>query len=183
MHPPKVIADINDSIFGAKIHFDMWWALAGEARGELKQTMNKHADYFVGVWDAHYTSFYVYFGNLFDRRKDSSSIPTYLTIMQRKFGAVDTKPFRVEFEALAGRAEPLLMARHKTIAHIDANQTEKDIFKELDFTWSEVQLVLADTIAFVAKLQGFSTASDLRIPPEGRIREATFKVLRKLGEA
>jgi hypothetical protein len=145
--------------------------------------MNDHADYFLGVWDAHYTAFFVYLAHLFDRRKDSSSIPTYLGLLDNKFGRAEVQELRDEFEVIARRAEPLLKARHKTVAHVDARLTEKDIFAEVDITWNEVKVVLAQTIQFVAKLRGSSDPSELGVPRDGRLRDATFKVLRKLGEA
>jgi hypothetical protein len=55
--------------------------------------------------------------------------------------------------------------------------TERDVFLSIDITWKEVRQILAATVAFVLKLCGASSPGEVGIVRDGRMREATFKVL------
>lgn len=183
MKPSKVLADVLDSATGAKAHFDMWWAMAGDVRGELKQAMHANTDYFAAAWNAHYVAFFVYLAHLFDKRADSSSIPTYLSILESQGGREDLAEIRKEYERLAARAEPILKARHKTVAHIDAKQTSKEFFSSVGIIWKDARSVLNDSVSLAVRLANGNDPSALGIPRDGRLRDATFKVLRTLHEA
>lgn len=180
MQSSKVLADILTSTIATKAHFDSWWALAIDAKGDLKVTMNRHADYFVGAWDAHYTSFFVNLAHLYDRRVDSSSIPTYLNLKYGDDLSPLSKSLQADFSHLADRARPLLLARHKTVAHVDAKLTEKDVFELVNMTWEEIRHVVQETVGYVAKLHGVSSPGEIGIPRDGRLQEAVFKVIRAL---
>lgn len=183
MNSSKVLADVLDSAAGAKVHFDMWWAMAGEARGELKQAMYANTDYFVAAWDAHYVAFFVCLAHLFDKRADSSSIPTYLSIIENQGGREDLVEIREEYNRLAARAEPMIIARHKTVAHIDAKQTSDEFFSSVEIIWGDARSVLNDSVTLAVRLAHGNDPAELGIPREGRLRDATFKVLRTLYEA
>lgn len=183
MKPSKVLADVLDSAAGAKVHFDMWWAMASEARGELKQAMHANTEYFVAAWDAHYAAFFVCLAHLFDKRADSSSIPTYLSILESQGGREGLAEIREEYNRLAARAEPIIKARHKTVAHIDATQTSKELFSSVEIIWKDARSVLNDSVSLVVRLANGNDPSELGIPRDGRLRDATFKVLRTLHEA
>lgn len=43
--------------------------------------MNEHNDFFRASQDAHYTACFIYLAHLFDKRSDSSSLPTYLAAL------------------------------------------------------------------------------------------------------
>jgi hypothetical protein len=182
MMKSKVFSDVLDSTAGAKAYFDSYWALASEATGDLKAVMRKHPEYFATTMNAQHTAFFVYFAHLYDTRKDSSSIQKYLEELRCERGDVYIAPLAAEFDALKDRAKPLLTARHKTVAHIDALKTEKDVFLSIDITWKEVRQILAETVVFVLKLHGASSPGDVGIVRDGRMREATFKVLHALRE-
>lgn len=182
MSRSKTLVDIHESSLAAKIHFDAWWALAGEAKGARKVTMHKHQDYFGAAWNAQYMSFFVCFAHLFDRRPDSSSLPTYLAKLKAEEGEAVAAPLFAEYESLASRAKPLIVARHKAVAHVDAELTEKDVFLELNVSWKEIRDVLTETINFVVKILGAKSPDELGFPRDGRLRDATFRVLDALSE-
>ena len=182
MNPSKVLADILDSATGAKVHFEMWWAMAGDARGELKQAMRSNTEYFAAAWDAHYIAFFVCLAHLFDKRIDSSSIPTYLSILESEGGREDLAEVRVAYEQLVARADPLIKARHKTVAHIDAKKTSAEFFTSVEIIWKDVRSVLNDSVSLVVRLANSQDPSELGIPRDGMLRDATFKVLQALHE-
>ena len=84
-----------------------------------------------------------------------------------------------EYAALSARARPLVTARHKTIAHVDARLTEKDVFAPLNITWNEVRDIIYESSEFVAKLASAPSGS-IGIPRDRRLIEATLKLIRAL---
>ena len=86
-----------------------------------------------------------------------------------------------EFADLAVRARPLLIARHKTVAHVDAQLTEKDVFKPLNITWNEVRDIIYDSAEFVGRLATVPSSSVTAIPRDRRHIEATLKLIRSIG--
>ena len=180
MTPVKILGDLITSATSAKCHFEVWWAQVSEAKPGLVGVMNQHSDFFRASADAHYTAFFVYVAHLFDKRPDSSSIPTYLNAATETSDPVALASLRTEFEALAARAAPLITARHKTVAHIDARLTEKDVFAPLNITWDEVRDIVYDSAKFVAKLGGATDLGSIGICRDRRLIESTLKLINAL---
>lgn len=180
MNRAKVLSDLITSATGAKTHYDVWWAQMSEAKPALAGAMNKHADFFRASQDAHYTACFIYLAHLFDRRADSSSLPTYLSLIRNEIDVVKFQEIEARYTALADRAAPLVTVRHKTVAHVDARLSEKDVFGPLNITWNEIRKIIHDTAAFVTELAGASHEGAIGIPRDGRLSEATLKVLRAL---
>nr|WP_257216478.1 hypothetical protein [Allopusillimonas soli] len=182
MTPSKIIGDLVDSAIGAKAHYEIWWAQASEAKPHLLRVMNAHSDFFRASYNAHYTAFFVHFAHLFDPRPDSSSIPTYFSAIRATADPMVLAALEAEFENLFVRARPLVIARHKTVAHVDARLTEKDVFAPLKITWNEVRDIIYESVQFVAKLAS-SDSGSLGIPRDRRLIEVTLKMIRALDKS
>lgn len=180
MSPSKILGDLVDSAIAAKTHYEVWWAQASEAKPKLVELMNAHSDFFHASSDAHYTAFFVNVAHLFDGRADSSSIPTYFAAIRPITDPTAMAALESEFAALSLRARPLVVARHKTVAHVDARLTEKDVFGPLNVTWNEVRDVIYDSAEFVARLAAAPSGS-IGISRDRRLIEATLKLIRALG--
>lgn len=180
MKPSKILADLISSATGAKTHYDVWWAQMSDAKPHHVGVMNEHNDFFRASQDAHYTACFIYLAHLFDKRSDSSSLPTYLAAIRGS--TVPTKFQDIEscFTALARRAAPLVTVRHKLVAHVDAGLSEKDVFGPLKITWNETRSIIYDSAAFVEKLADIPHQGAVGIPRDGRLGEATLKLLRAL---
>jgi hypothetical protein len=176
----KVLGDLITSATSAKVHFEVWWALASEAKPGLVSVMNAHSDFFRASYDAHYTAFFVYLAHLYDKRPDSSSISTYLREAGSTIDAAVLQKLHAEYDGLAARAAPLITARHKTVAHIDAKLSEKDVFAPLGVTWNQVRDVVYESATFVAKLAGTSDLGSIGISRHRRLIEATLRLIRAL---
>lgn len=142
--------------------------------------MNKHSDFFRASRDAHYTACFIYLAHLFDKRSDSSSLPTYLAVVRSITEPTKFQDIEARFSSLASRATPLITVRHKTVAHIDAALSEKDIFGPLNITWQEVRSIIYDAATFVEQLAGAPHQGAIGIPRDGRLGEATLNLLRSL---
>ncbi len=180
MTPAKILNDLVTSAASAKSHFEVWWAQASEAKPSLAGVMNRYSDFFRASADAHYTAFFVYLAHLFDKRTDSSSIQTYLNAVGTTLEPKKLASLRVEFDALAIRAAPLITARHKSVAHIDARLSEKDIFAPLNITWNQVRDIAYDSAKLVAKLAGTTDLGSIGIPRDRRLIESTLKLIEAL---
>jgi hypothetical protein len=142
--------------------------------------MNAHRDFFLASYDAHYTAFFVYLAHLYDTRRDASSIPTYLREGASTIDAALLRSLQAEYDALAARAAPMIKARHKTVAHVDAKLSDKDLFATLAVTWNQIRDVVYDSATFVAKLAGTSDLGSIGICRDRRLIEATLRLLRTL---
>jgi hypothetical protein len=179
MTPSKILGDLVDSAIAAKAHFEVWWAQASEAKPHLVGIMNAHSDFFHASYDAHYTAFFVNLAHLFDPRADSSSIPTYFMAIRPTANSAALAALESEYAILAAKARPLVVARHKTVAHIDAQLSEKDVFAPMNVTWNEVRDVIYDSAEFVSQLAAAPSGS-IGIPRDRRLIEATLKVIHAL---
>lgn len=179
MTPSKILDDLVESAIGAKAHFEIWWAQASEAKPHLLRAMNAHSDFFRASYNAHYTAFFVNFAHLFDPRPDSSSIKTYFSAIRATADPDAFALLEAEFAQLCSRARPLVIARHKTVAHVDARLTEKNVFSPLNITWDEIRDTIYDTVEFVAKLAS-ARGECLGIPRDRRLIEATLKMIQAL---
>lgn len=177
MKPSTLLADLITSATGAKTHFDIWWAQVSDAKPAFVSVMNTHSDFFLASQDAHYKAFFINLAHLFDKRSDSSSLPTYLNAIRTKTDPTRLLDLETRYAVLATRADPLVTVRHKTVAHIDARLTEKDVFAPLNITWNEIRSVINDTGAFVTELAGAAHSGEIGIPRDGRLAEATLRLL------
>lgn len=177
MIPSKLLNDLIASAIGAKAHYNMWWAQVNEALPHFEREMNEHSDFFLACRDAHYTAFFVHVARLFDHRHDSSSLFNYLKAIRNQTDPARMSVLDARYDSLLVRAKPLLTIRHKTIAHIDARLTEKDIFAPLNITWNEIRSIINDTAIFVTELAGASQPGEVGIPRDGRLSEATIRLI------
>jgi len=176
----KVREDILQAAIGSKAHYDVWWAQVSEGRAQFPAALHQYSDFFGASQDAHYTAFFIYFGQLFDKRRDTSSIATYLRLAKRSIRSRDYSALHSEYLALAGRAEPLLTVRHSLIAHVSAALSEREVFRPLGVTWNEIRARIHDASAFVARAVGAAAPGDVGIPRDGRLYESTVAVLEAL---
>jgi hypothetical protein len=181
MRSAKVLGDIVNSAIGAKTHFDMWWAQASEGRSEIARVRNAHSDFFLATRDAHYVAFFVYFGQLFDKRADASSIKNYLKSVKQATEPVLLSTYEAQHDLLMSRAKPLLSVRHLRVAHKNAQLTESDVFAPLKITWFQIRDIIYDSADFVAKLTGAKHCGEVGIPLAGRLEEATNALYIALG--
>jgi hypothetical protein len=180
MKHAKILSDLISSAAGAKTHYDIWWAQMSDAKPQLTGVMNKHSDFFLASQDAHYTACFIYLAHLFDKRSDSSSLPNYLSLIHSSTEPAKFQNIEARFSALANRAAPLIKVRHKTIAHIDAALSERDVFTPLNITWNKVRSIIYDTAEFVEQLAGAPHQGAVGIPRDGRLGEATLRLLHSL---
>jgi AbiU2 len=183
-HMPKVsvLGDLVQSARSAKAHYGVWWALVSEARPKLVPTMNEHSDFFLTVQDAHFVAFHTYAAHLFDRRPGSASIPAYLKELKKKgVEARRVAEFEAEYKGLELRAKPVLSARHKIVAHVDARLTDSEVYGQTVATWNQIRDVIFEAAQFVAKLAGCEAQpGTIGIPHDRRLPDATLRLIRTL---
>ena len=87
-----------------------------------------------------------------------------------------------EYRALAKRAKPVITARHKSVAHVDALLTEKEVFRiEPRITYMQMRDVIYDAASFVAKLAGHEAdPGSIGIARIGRLIESTPRLIKAL---
>jgi hypothetical protein len=135
--------------------------------------MNSHSDFFRASYDANYVAFFVYLAHLFDKRPDSSSIPTYFSAAASIIDPTELQILQEHYLPLAERGVPLVTVRHKTVAHIDTCLSEDDVFSPLNITWKQVQEVVYDSAAFVARLAGTNDPGSIGICRDGQRGSST----------
>jgi hypothetical protein len=178
----SVISDLVSSASAAKVHFEVWWAQASEAKPTLVRQMQSHSDFFRASFDAHYMAFHTYVGHLFDTTPKTASIPAYLKEMRARTPTAEYLAIETEYKRLAHRAKPIITARHKTVAHIDAVLTEKEVFSlDPKMTYDEIRDVIYDSAQFVAKLAGHEQQPGaIGIARTRRLIDSTLRLIRAL---
>jgi hypothetical protein len=178
----SVLADLVNSATAAKVHFEVWWAQANEAKPGLLRQMNAHSDFFRASYDAHYMAYHIYVGHLFDATPRTASISAYLKEIKSRTPAAEHKVLEAEYKILLKRAKTLVVARHKTVAHIDQFLTEKEVFAQADpTTYNQTRDLIYDVAQFVAKLSGHEhDPGAVGIARNRRLIEATLTVIRAI---
>ena len=182
MNRNKITKDIIAAAVGAKTHFDIWWTLASEARLRFSMPMTEHSDFFNATHDAHYVAFFIYFAQLFDKRRDAISLTRYLQLKKADLNSDQYDKFCEWHARLLKNAQPLLEIRHNLIAHVNAMHTENSLFSTLDATWNGMRETIYEVGHFVAQLVGVRDVGQIGIPRDGRLNEATIRLLQSLGE-
>ena len=180
MDNAKILEDLISSAIGAKVHFEVWWAQRSETKPKPLSAVYKHSEFFLISQDAHYIAFFVYLAHLFDGRKDSSSIPTYLANAKDKYEISHLHRLQLTYLALAQRAEPLILARHKAVAHVDASLSQDDIFGPMSMTWKDVRVIIYEATTLVSELAGARDPASIGIPHDRRLIEVTLKLINAL---
>ena len=180
MNSTKVLKDIVASATGAKTHYDLWWAQVSDAKPTYARVTNRHSDFFLASQDAHFKTAFVYFDHLFDKREDSSSIPKYLDLIKKVTEQQAFQELNSNCQALAVRAKPVLIIRHKLVAHIETKLSENDIFADINLTWNEIRNTIHDVATYVEKLAGAPNHGAVGIPRDGRLSEATLRLFEEL---
>jgi AbiU2 len=144
--------------------------------------MNAHVDFFRASYDAHYVAYHVYVGVLFDTTKGTASIAAYLQELKQYTQVVKHDALVLEYEALRQRAKTLVIARNKTVAHIDRFLTDKAVFAEAPaISYDQTRDLIYDTARFVAKLAGYENdLGSIGIGRDRRLSEATLTLIRAL---
>lgn len=183
MNVTKILNDLINSASCAKAHFEVYWTLVSDiSRPRYINTMNEHNDFFRTTINAHYTAFFVYFAHLYDPRRDSSSIPNYLKAIDAQSDPLVFSALQKDYERLTNRAKPLLIGRHKSVAHIDITLTEKEVFQDLPISWNEIRSVVYDSALYVAKLAGTSDLGSIGICRDNRLSDSTAHLLATLSK-
>lgn len=180
MKRSKVLADLLQAAIGSKTHFDIWWTQASEGRLLHPGAFDSHRDFLAASQDAHYTAFFIYFAQMFDSRRDVSSLPTYLRLIKNHIEVAKHTELLAEYQALAIRAESLLTVRHTLVAHVSSALDETDVFQPLRITWHEIRDRIYEASDYVSRLAGASSPGEVGIPRDGRLNEATLRVLQAL---
>ena len=183
MNTTKTVSDLLAAAIGAKTHFDAWWTLSSQAKLDFPDEMKDHPDFFSAVRDAHYTAYVVYFAQLFDKQSSAISLRKFLRhrkakIENDKFSELDAK-----LTDLERRAAGLLKIRHNLVAHVNGTRSEDEIFKELKTTWYTIRDTIYDSANFTAELVGADNPSSVEVPRNGRISDATNRLLFQLRRA
>jgi AbiU2 len=178
----KILKDIVGSATAAKAHFEVYWAQVSEAKLLYLQSMDRHSDFFRASIDAHFTSSFVYLGHLYDENKDASSIASYLKEIKATSDDTEFKLLGREYDVLAARAKPLVVVRHKAVAHINKALTEADVYGSAGMTWNEIRSVFYDSAKFVGKLAGERFPGEIGIPCDRRLIESTLRLIAALPE-
>jgi hypothetical protein len=176
----KTLKDLVKSATACKTHFEVYWAQVSDAKPSLLPSMNAHSDFFRASVDAHFTSFFVYLGHLYDKRADASSIASYLKEIKPTRNVDEFNLLQREYDGLALVAKPLIEVRHNVIAHVNRALTDADIFESTEMTWNEVRSVIYDSAKFVAKLAGERFPGEIGIPRDRRVIESTLQMIAAL---
>ena len=73
----------------------------------------------------------------------------------------------------------MVKARHKSVAHVDAFLSEREVFADLSFTWNELRDVIEDSCTLVRALVR-DAALSRAVFDGSRYGDATLELIRAL---
>jgi hypothetical protein len=159
----KALLPIDDRIEAAaqlvlrsRIFFDIWFYFeSNDTRSSLINTMRDYNEFFRFAPHAHFVAFVVSIAAVFDKRRDTLSLPNLVTEMSAT--NLLSAQAQSEIGSLADQAAPLVskvrILRHNAFAHRSASFLYNDIFKAAKVTalqmrdLTEIALKIANQLA------------------------------------
>jgi hypothetical protein len=124
----KILFDVFESTIEARAHWQCWWAMGNQAKLTLRPQLNRYSDFFNITERAHFNSLFINLGNLFDKRRDASSLDHYFRLARDRFSTHEIAEFRARLAGHEQAREGALVIRNGVIAHKTAGQTERQVF-------------------------------------------------------
>ena len=181
MHAPssKIFFDILESTTEAAGHWQVWWAIANQARPSLVSRMNRFPDFFLATERAHFNSIFVNLAHLFDKRRDVSSIEKYLKSAKNAYSAGELKSISNRLAKHTAARVGVLEIRNHVIAHKNAGLSERQVFAKAGLRPRMIGNLVVECVAvvnFFAERENWSN----RIFTSQRLSVATLGVLRAI---
>jgi AbiU2 len=119
-------------VLRARIYFDVWFYFEGrDTRAGIMETMQEYSEFFRFAPHAHFVAFIVSIAALFDKRRDTITLPGLV----REMGKANLLPAQTKSDvtALIAQAGPLVskitILRHNAFAHRSATLSYDEAFK------------------------------------------------------
>jgi hypothetical protein len=140
---------INDRVYGAvqlvlraRIFFDIWFYFeAKETRSSILNTMQEYSEFFRFMPHAHQVAFIVTIATLFDKSRNTISLPHLVREMTRSKQL--SEQTQAEVNELLDKLKPLeskiIILRHKAFAHRSAHASYDDVFREAKVTAKQMR--------------------------------------------
>jgi AbiU2 len=142
-------------VLRSRVFFDIWFYFEGNTRAGILDTMREYNEFFRFAPHAHLAAFVVTMVALFDKRRDTISLPG----LAREMKSANLLPAQTqsEVDALISRAAPLVskigLLRHNAFAHRSATLSYDDVFNLAAVTaaqmreLTEIALKIANVLA------------------------------------
>jgi hypothetical protein len=172
---PRALPPLNDRLERAahlvvrsRIFFDIWFYFEGKDTGPaIIDTMRRFWAFFQYDPEAHFVSFVIYIAALFDKRRNTISLPHLVKDARQSIRNADV----VEVDALLAQANPLAtkvtILRNEVFAHRSATISYDDAFKEADVTPDQLRDLTELALKIVNRLlraRGCANYSFDRLP-------------------
>jgi AbiU2 len=147
MGNPPHVSTLNDRVERAtylsvrsRVFFDIWFYFEGkDTRPAIINTMGRFSGFFEYDPEAHFAAFVIYIAALFDKRRNTISLPHLAREVKKK----TTIEKADEIDALLQQAEPLAnkvaILRNKVFGHRSANISYDDVSQQAAVTADELR--------------------------------------------
>lgn len=139
-------------VLRARVFFDIWFYFeSNDTRPSLLDIMQEFSEFFRFAPHAHFVAFVVTTAALFDRRRDTISLPGLVREMEQA-NRLPTRT-QADLNALIKQAQPLaakiVLLRHNAFAHRSSTLSYDDAFKAAAVTAAQMR-DLTDTALKIA---------------------------------
>jgi hypothetical protein len=148
----KVLADLIESSIEAKAHYQIWWALAHQARPRLDKQMERFPDFFIATQRAHFDSMIMHLAHLFDKDHATANIKKYISEAPT-IRSVDRLLLKKQLALMHPVVKAVLIIRHNVVAHRNAAHAEHQWFKKAGTTPNQVRALINSAVALVETLR------------------------------
>lgn len=149
----KVLVNLIESATDAKAHYQIWWALANQARPRLVRQMNRFPDFFIATQRAHFDSMIVHLAHLFDKQPAATSIEKYLSVARSILPVMDLSSLGKQLALMHPVIKAVLTIRNNVVAHKNADLTDRQVFKKAGVTPNQVRDLINSAVAVVEYLR------------------------------
>jgi AbiU2 len=144
---PRALPPLNDRleraahlIVRSRIFFEIWFYFEGkDTRPAIIDTMQRFSEFFRYDSEAHFVSFIIHIAALFDKPRNTISLPHLVREARRSIGMADAR----EIDALLDQATPLAnkvtILRNEVFAHRSADTSYDDVFQKAAVTANELR--------------------------------------------
>lgn len=153
--PSKYIEDLRQTAVTASLNYEIWWSYKGtDTRPRFVKIMNRYPAFFQTSLHAHFVALLVALYRLYETRKDTFNIPTFL----KRLRTSNTLPISKleEIDALYSSAKPLWqkvsVLRNNAFGHRAATYTVEEVFMLANVSANELRDLIEITKSLLNNL-------------------------------
>lgn len=158
------VREVIERVIELSRSYAIWWTLVNKQNFEkYNKVIDSHADFFEATIHSLFQGFSVITYQLFERRRDTTSIPRLIEDLTSSDPAL-AEQLKVAIDAKKALLIKIFEVRCKVYAHRNKSKPPESVFADAGLSANEMQSVVAfarDVIATLGQTAGVDTKAEL----------------------